>query len=77
MRDGSYWFKYIKELVLQRDEYRCQICGSGIEKRLCIHHKDGSGDLPMYQPSNNKSENLITLCFSCHGKIHAGTIKYE
>jgi len=39
----------------------CQECGSTI--LVGIHHKDRN-------PLNNSNENLVTLCASCHTKLH-------
>ena len=39
----------------------CKICGK--ECRLEIHHVDGNR-------RNNENENLISICASCHKKIH-------
>lgn len=41
----------------------CSICGLTKEKRMCIHHIDGNH-------GNNKLENLLPLCFNCHGRSH-------
>ena len=49
--------------VLDRDGWRCQSCGSA--SQLQVHHlrfRSALGDDDM--------GNLITLCFSCHEKIH-------
>ncbi len=49
--------------VLHRDGWRCQSCGSA--SQLQVHHlrfRSALGD--------DDIENLITLCFSCHEKIH-------
>jgi len=40
----------------------CYICGKTF-LLLCVHHKDGNH-------KNNKKNNLISLCFSCHSKTH-------
>jgi len=40
----------------------CQTCGS-TEKGLGIHHIDRN-------PANNSAENLLTLCASCHTRLH-------
>ena len=39
----------------------CGVCGSTVN--VGIHHKDSD-------PSNNADENLLTLCGSCHTKLH-------
>lgn len=51
----------IKKTIKIRDNYTCQICG--VNKRLHVHHKDKNR-------WNNKLENLITLCNSCHLSQH-------
>ena len=51
--------------VLERDSWRCQNCGRA--SQLQVHHlrfRSALGD--------DDIENLITLCFSCHEKIHRG-----
>lgn len=40
---------------------QCQECGS--MNNLCVHHIDKNR-------ANNDSSNLITLCGSCHTKLH-------
>lgn len=63
------WYLYIRGLVLQRDDYTCQKCGK--KDRLHVHHIDQTGIMENYIPPNNRSENLITLCPSCHAKSHS------
>jgi hypothetical protein len=46
-----------REMVLERDAYRCVACGS--TDRLEVHHIDRNR-------SNTQPENLITLCHPCH-----------
>lgn len=49
---------------LKRDNYTCQECNFTEEKlgySLSIHHID-------YNKNNNNSNNLISLCKSCHAK---------
>ncbi len=55
--------------ILNRDHYVCKNCGDG-SVRLNIHHIDGSGDWSDWEKSNNDKDNLITLCSSCHLKLH-------
>ena len=54
-----------KYIVLERDNYTCQLCENTTQ--LVIHHKDFSGqsELP-----NNDVDNLITLCRRCHINLH-------
>ena len=49
----------LREEVLFRDSYRCQICG--INNTLDVHHikPKGSG-------GGDTLKNLITLCRNCH-----------
>ncbi len=58
------WIK-LSKLIKERDGYRCWRCGND-KNRLITHHlirrRAGGRDDP---------ENLITLCASCHTKIHA------
>jgi 5-methylcytosine-specific restriction endonuclease McrA len=53
-----------REAALERDGYKCTMCGS--TERLEVHHKDSSGKT---ERPNNKLSNLQTLCSSCHGLI--------
>jgi predicted HNH restriction endonuclease len=59
-------FSGIKNDILKRDNHKCKICG-GI-KQLSIHHIDGINYLK--GKPNNTFDNLITLCNSCHHKLH-------
>jgi 5-methylcytosine-specific restriction endonuclease McrA len=49
--------------ILQRDGWRCQNCG--IQENLQVHHKEFRSHL-----GEDCEENLITLCLSCHGRVH-------
>jgi len=59
---NSQFNDQLKKQIKQRDNLTCQLCG--IKKDLCIHHID-------YDKKNSNSNNLITLCRSCHNKIHS------
>jgi 5-methylcytosine-specific restriction endonuclease McrA len=51
--------------VLERDSWRCQICGA--MSQLEVHHvqyRTHSGE--------DSEDNLITLCHTCHTTIHCG-----
>lgn len=56
-------YRRICELVLERDGWHCQFCGS--MQDLQVHHQTfrshGGPDMP---------ENLITLCAGCHAAFH-------
>lgn len=61
------WYSQIRNMVLDRDNGRCQKCQK--EKNLIVHHIDGDD-------RNNDLLNLITLCIECHLRLHrpeAGT----
>lgn len=62
----------VRQYVLWRDGYICQCCGAHSTKkkevRLHVHHLESrkvGGDAP---------DNQITLCESCHEKLHKGLI---
>ena len=64
-------FDEAKYMVWIRDQLICQDCGKNLrnEKRNpCTHHVDG--DI-----KNNRLNNLVMLCDSCHRKIHAHGLK--
>ncbi len=59
-----------KELIYKRDSFQCQHCGMTMDEslnkwnlKLSVHHFDKN----IYNTSEN---NLITLCRSCHAKLH-------
>jgi len=49
--------------VLQRDSWRCQQCGSRTD--LQVHHMQARSQL-----GPDSEENLITLCATCHTRVH-------
>jgi 5-methylcytosine-specific restriction endonuclease McrA len=53
----------LRERVLRRDGWRCQFCGS--RTHLGIHHQQFRS-----HSGEDREENLITLCASCHSPIH-------
>ena len=55
------WIK-IKKEIMERDKI-CKIC-SGV-KLLMVHHK-----IFYKEGGSNDADNLVTLCKSCHGKLH-------
>ena len=58
------WSMGIKQVVLDRDDNTCQICGTKPpEVKLHIHHID-------YTKDNLETDNLICLCHSCHSKTN-------
>ncbi|PYV65390.1 MAG: hypothetical protein DMG97_32435 [Acidobacteria bacterium] len=56
-------YRELRKLVLRRDRWRCQLCGS--MTNLEVHHREfrsHSGD--------DTDHNLITLCLDCHASAH-------
>ncbi len=60
--DKSPSFRKVKRMVLERDGYRCQICGTG--KDLSVHHI-----IPYRISKRDDPDNLITVCNSCHARM--------
>ena len=63
----------IKAFVLNRDNYKC-LSGRKINhsKKLHVHHiifKSKGG--------TNAPDNLLTLCETCHGDLHAGNLSLK
>jgi transposase len=61
----SYKAKKWRETVLERDNFTCQECGS--TEQLHVHHMLSFADHPERRWDIN---NGITVCVSCHEKIH-------
>lgn len=60
---SDYWNK-VRNKVLERDGYKCKVCGS--IDNLVIHHKTYK-----HHGSELKHlEDLATVCSSCHKVIH-------
>lgn len=59
-------YKAWRTSVYERDNYTCQLCGArGV--KLNAHHKKAYAHYPELRFDIN---NGITLCVSCHKKIH-------
>lgn len=78
-KDGSSyaeWFRLMRPIVLERDRNSCVVCDAAHEliedsrgvmrNNLHIHHVDEN-------PRNNRAENLVALCKSCHITHHKKT----
>ena len=67
----SKGFYNVKQAVLNRDKYACQICGKTGGK-LEVHHivfkKQGGYD---------RMDNLVCLCKDCHEKIHKNELTFN
>lgn len=58
------WTKTLKRSIRERDNYICQVCSKQQEdETFDVHHID-------YDKKNSSSNNLITLCASCHTKTN-------
>ena len=62
-----------RQYIIARDHCECQIChGKSRDNHLEVHHiqyrSNGGTNIP---------SNLITLCKTCHDKLHAGKVKLE
>jgi 5-methylcytosine-specific restriction endonuclease McrA len=53
----------LRRQVLERDGWRCQVCGSSAE--LQVHHLQRRSKL-----GGDQNENLIVLCAECHRRQH-------
>jgi len=66
----NYGYANSKAYTLHRDNYTCQHCkGKSKDKRLEVHHiifREHNG--------SDEPENLLTLCKTCHDKVHDGLI---
>ena len=66
------WTESLRELVRQRDNYSCRLCGE-TEKKLGrkpdVHHID-------WIKENSHPDNLISLCRACHRKVHSDSREY-
>ena len=51
-------------------ERNCCFCGKECTTNIVIHHIDGN-------PRNNKPDNLVPLCGTCHNKATHGEITKE
>ena len=58
-------YEDLRERVLRRDDWRCQVCGSMTS--LEVHHQQFRS-----HSGEDTEDNLITLCTNCHSSIHAG-----
>lgn len=59
------WLPSLRRMIRTRDNYICQICETPLKNnmRKPVHHID-------YDKNNNSTDNLITLCHSCHAKTN-------
>ncbi len=65
---SSGWTHSLKKKIKLRDKNQCKLCNK--RERLHVHHID-------FTKSNHHPNNLITLCISCHRRIHFSSIIIE
>jgi 5-methylcytosine-specific restriction endonuclease McrA len=63
LRLDSESYSELHRRVLERDGWRCQVCGS--MQHLQVHHLKFRS-----QSGSDTEQNLITLCAVCHARIH-------
>lgn len=69
----NYGFENTKAMVLNRDQYTCQCCkGKHKDSKLEVHHI-----VFRSQGGSDDETNLITLCSTCHKRIHKGDVKFD
>ena len=56
-------YERLRQQVLRRDGWRCQVCGA--MSNLEVHHKEFRSHL-----GEDSEPNLITLCSTCHASNH-------
>lgn len=65
------WTNSLRISIRERDKYTCQICGDKQgDEAFCVHHID-------YNKKNCNTENLVTLCRSCHAKTGFNREKWK
>lgn len=72
-RRSNYWQRFSpkysswREAVFKRDDHTCQCC-KGRGGKLIAHHMNGFANFPEQRFDVN---NGLTLCESCHNKLHS------
>jgi 5-methylcytosine-specific restriction endonuclease McrA len=63
LRLDSNSYRALHRQVLERDNWRCQLCGR--MQTLQVHHLEFRS-----QSGSDVEQNLITLCAECHEQVH-------
>jgi 5-methylcytosine-specific restriction endonuclease McrA len=63
VRLDSLAYENLRQVVLRRDAWRCQCCGT--MSNLEVHHQQFRS-----QSGSDSETNLITLCANCHDQVH-------
>lgn len=66
----------LRDQILKRDNYTCQICLKKDGGTLVLHHINGNGLYKKGVRQNSKDienqfDNLVSLHYGCHTKLHA------
>lgn len=72
-RGPQYGYENLRAMILDRDGYLCRYCkGKHKDSKLDVHHI-------VYRTNggSNDPSNLITLCHTCHKKLHDGKIRAD
>ena len=66
--DSKEWEK-VRNFVMLRDKYMCQVCGRPAQE---VHHIIHLSPENIYDPKITLNpENLVSLCRDCHFETHA------
>ena len=60
----SFFWSSIASSIIVRDNMACRLCGS--KENLTVHHM-----IPVAVGGTSEDWNLITLCHTCHMKVHS------
>jgi 5-methylcytosine-specific restriction endonuclease McrA len=63
-------YRELHRQVLERDGWRCQVCGS--MQQLQVHHLKYRSQL-----GGDEEQNLITLCAECREQVHRNASCYK
>ena len=63
---NSFQWRALRLKVINRDDRKCRCCDT--RKNLTVHH------LTYDRFMNEKMDDLITLCETCHKRVHEGKI---
>jgi 5-methylcytosine-specific restriction enzyme A len=63
LRLDAVSYESLRLEILRRDSWRCQSCGT--MSNLEVHHREFRSHSGV-----DSEENLITLCTSCHARVH-------
>lgn len=72
---SSKEFKEVKQIVLERDGYKCMTCGRTKEEaNLTCHHRSYEH---LFEGGETEAADCICLCQFCHSGIHKVKSNYQ